>query len=51
MNKPLIIPDKIKICTVEEINKKRFLSKWIDEWRDEVAVVIYNEKLITFSSI
>ena len=45
------IPDKIEICTVEEIEKTRFICKWVDEWRDEIALLFQDGKMIAFSSI
>ena len=45
------IPDKIEICTVEEIEKTRFICRWVDEWRDEIALLIQDGKMIALSSI
>ena len=45
------VPDKIEFCNVEEIEKTKFICKWVDEWRDEIALLIQDGKMVAFSSI
>ncbi len=37
------IPEKIRFCSVDELHEKVFITKWIDEWRDEISAIFIKE--------
>ena len=42
---------KKKICNVQELSKKKVIKKWISEWKDEVIILKYKEKIYIKSAI
>lgn len=38
----LVMKDKIFICEFKELKDKKYLIKWVDEWRDEL-IVFFNK--------
>ena len=46
------LPKKIYLCDLIELQRKNYIIKWIDEWRDELIVFLDKEEQIKiFSSI
>ena len=37
------IPKKIQFCSLTELQEKIFITKWVEEWRDEISAIFVKE--------
>ena len=45
------IPEKIRFCSITELQEKKIITKWIDGWRDEVSAVFVDNNIVVYSTI
>jgi nitrite reductase/ring-hydroxylating ferredoxin subunit len=45
------VPTKIIFCSIEELKQKRMITRWINEWRDEISAVHLDDSLIVLSTV
>ena len=45
--------DRIRFCSIEELRDKKIITKWVNEWRDEISALFVQEddSISVFSSI
>lgn len=37
------VPEKIRFCSIKELEKEKSITKWVDEWGDEVSAIFIKE--------
>jgi nitrite reductase/ring-hydroxylating ferredoxin subunit len=42
---------RITFCKVEDVEKKSIVTKWVDEWKDEISALIYEGDIYVLSTI
>lgn len=42
--------DKIFVCELEDLRKKKFIVKWIEDWNDEIIIFINKKNQIKIKS-
>jgi|GEM_PF-502153 len=45
------ISKRVRFCRVSELDAKGHVTRWIDEWRDEITAVKTAEGIVTMSSV
>ena len=45
------VPTKIKICRVDEVKKRKIVTKWVPEWRDEISALLFRDTIYVMSTI
>jgi len=45
------IPRKLKFCKIEELKEVAQITKWVDEWKDELSAFWVEGKIVVLSSI
>lgn len=45
------VSKKIQFCSIAELQEKKIVTKWIDEWRDEVSAIFIDDNILVFSTI
>ena len=45
------IPRKIKFCKIDELKESAPITKWVDEWKDEISAFLVEGEILVLSSI
>jgi len=45
------IPESIMFCTIEELKRQGSVTKYVDEWRDEISAFVADRIIFVLSSI
>jgi nitrite reductase/ring-hydroxylating ferredoxin subunit len=45
------ISEKIRFCTIAELKEKTIITKWVENWRDEVSAIFTENNIVVFSTI
>ena len=48
---PTTIPTVLEFCSFQYAETRGSVTKWVDQWRDEITVVVYGEGLVALSSV
>lgn len=47
----MTVPNKISFCSIAELKGGRRVTKWVDEWRDEITAFMIDGEIKVLSSI
>jgi nitrite reductase/ring-hydroxylating ferredoxin subunit len=45
------IPRKLKFCKIEELEESTQITKWVDEWKDEISAYWMEGEIVVLSTI
>ena len=45
------VSNKIQFCTIAELKEKKIITKWIEDWRDEVSAIFSEDNIVVFSTV
>lgn len=43
--------ETLRFCSLAELRAKRRVTKWVDDWRDEISAFSVNSEIVVISSI